>query len=244
MRVRSCSLPSKFLSPDVILVHVGCDKHFPHARDHGWRFGNVVNGSPQIAEILCQHCFVYETGLPAPHSLGPWHVRHRADKAETRAGFLHALQSIQKRRIFRSAIGVKEVQLMRQSVVNSLFHDTEKRRDPDSSGEEHCRLGGILMQCEGARCRVNPHRSAELYSFQGAFERCVTHASSEHQLILERSAGDGKRSDVPFGVALRRILQCQVEDACPGLKSNPGSFSKWKAIVPSATSTLFNSLDG
>src|SRR5215510_15247635 len=30
---------------------------------------------------------------------------------------------------------------------------------------------------------------------------------------------------------------------CPGLKSNPAGFSKWKAMVPSATSTLFNSLD-
>src|SRR5215467_12652688 len=30
---------------------------------------------------------------------------------------------------------------------------------------------------------------------------------------------------------------------CPGLKSNPGGFSKWKAIVPSAASTLFNSLE-
>jgi len=30
---------------------------------------------------------------------------------------------------------------------------------------------------------------------------------------------------------------------CPGLKSNPAGFSEWKAIVASATSTLFNSLD-
>jgi len=27
------------------------------------------------------------------------------------------------------------------------------------------------------------------------------------------------------------------------LKSNPAGFSKWKAIVPSATSALFNSLE-
>ena len=30
---------------------------------------------------------------------------------------------------------------------------------------------------------------------------------------------------------------------CPGLKLNPVGFSKWKAIVPSATSTLFSNLD-
>jgi hypothetical protein len=29
---------------------------------------------------------------------------------------------------------------------------------------------------------------------------------------------------------------------CPGLKSNGDGFSKWKAIVPSATSTRLNSL--
>src|SRR5262249_38670769 len=31
---------------------------------------------------------------------------------------------------------------------------------------------------------------------------------------------------------------------CPGLKSNPAGFSRWKAMVPSAASALFRSLDG
>ncbi len=59
--------------------------------------------------------------------------------------------------MLRLPVGIGRIQLEWKPLVFSLSHDAKKRRDPDSTGQENCRLGRIRVLSEGLCCPINPH---------------------------------------------------------------------------------------
>src|SRR5215470_5130743 len=88
--------------------------------------------------------------------------------------------------------------------------DAGKRCNSDSTSKEYGRFSGILMQREGAHCRVHLHDRAERHFLQRALKCRVTHAGCEHELVFKWSAGNGKGADVSFGIGFWRIQQRQI----------------------------------
>jgi hypothetical protein len=150
------------------------------------------------------------------------------------------LKNIEKRSIFGAPVGIEEMQLVRESVVIGLPHDAEKRCDSDSTSQEHSRFGRFL-------CGVKDPMAGSIFTCvsRRTLRRCVARAGGEQQVVFKGRTGDRKGARVALSVSFWRIGERQV-GRCPGLKSSRTGFSKWKAMVPSATSAIWigNQLSG
>jgi hypothetical protein len=127
-------------------------------------------------------------------------------------------------------------------VMVGLPYDTGKRRNSDSTGKEHGRFSGIL-------CSVKEPIAESIFTTvpSGIFFSERLNAVSRMRVANISWSSNGalameKVRTFPSASVSGGFGNVRSAD-CPGLKSNPVGFSKWKAIVPSATSTLFNSLD-
>lgn len=72
--------------------------------------------------MIQQHGFADKPGFSLPFVAGLVHVRHCADKGIVWIGVMGLHQLVQKRRIFRRSIGIKNKNSMRSMVVYSLKH--------------------------------------------------------------------------------------------------------------------------
>src|SRR6187397_526298 len=123
-----------------------------------------------------------------------------------------------------------------------LPYDAGKRRNSDSTGKENGRLSGILMQREGAIAE-----SIFTTVPSGTFLSERLNAVSRMRVAnlswsLNGALAMEKVRTFPSESVSGGFSKVRSTD-CPGLKSNPGGFSNRKAIVPSAVSALFRSLD-
>src|SRR5258708_200563 len=96
-----------------------------------------------------QHLFVDQTRLPLPILLRLRHCGHGAYQPEIRVALFQRLESFEESCIFGPPVGIKEIHLVRESVVIGLPYDADKWCDSDSTGQEHSRLDRILMYREG-----------------------------------------------------------------------------------------------
>ena len=87
-----------------------------------------------------QHLSVNETRLTFPFAVGASHFGHSSDEPKIRICLFQALENIQKGCIFRSPIGIEQVQLVGWPIVIGLADDTQKRRDAYPACEKNSRL--------------------------------------------------------------------------------------------------------
>src|SRR5262249_23349740 len=82
--------------------------------------------------------------LPCP--IGFSNVGHRTDEFVVWIVFFRFLKFIQERSILRTAIRVKEVQLVREPVLCGLQNHASKGSDTNSSDKEHGGTRGVCME--------------------------------------------------------------------------------------------------
>src|SRR5262249_22535577 len=104
------------------------------------------------------------------------HVRHRADEFVVRILFFHCLKFIQECGVFRTAIRVKEVQLVREFVVCGLQNDASKRSDTNASDEEHRGTRSVAMKRKGTERSGDGDFTAKMECFDCPFESCTPHS--------------------------------------------------------------------
>src|SRR5215469_17614161 len=138
----------KFVTADVVFVDTARNQHLSQPTDQGGRPSDIVDRSSQLIQILGQHFLVDPTGLAVPSFFRAPHLRHCGNETKLWVCLFQILQDYHEGRVFGSPVRIKKVQLVWRPVMVGLPYDTGKRRNSDSTGKEHGRFSGILMQRE------------------------------------------------------------------------------------------------
>src|SRR5215203_4944145 len=110
-----------------------------------------------------------------------------ADKGVVRVFLLGFHQLVQKRRILRPSIGIKDKNSVPNDVVNSLKNDAPDRRNADTPRQEDGGDLRVVVKRERAIGSVQRKFRAKLHVFQYPLERCITHPCRQHKIVFVRS---------------------------------------------------------
>ena len=197
----------------------------------------------QFAQISGQHFLINPTRLSIPLFLGSRHFRHRGNQPEIRVSSLQRLYSLQVSRVFGAPVGIEEVQLVWRLIMIGLPYDAEKWCDSDSAPVRN--TAGLAEFL----CSVKEPIAESIFTTVPS----ATFFNDRLRAVSRmRVANTNWFSKVALTIEKVRVFPSESVSGgfinvrstdCPGLKSNPVGFSKWKAIVFCATSTGLNNLD-
>src|SRR5918999_4426746 len=123
-------------------------------------------GSIRSPTYFRSMALVIYPGFPMPFPVRFLHLRHRADKGVVRVFLLGFHQLVQKRRILRPSIGIKDKNSVRNIVVNSLKNDAPDRRNTDTARQENGWDLRVVVERERAIGSVQRKVRAKLHVFQ------------------------------------------------------------------------------